>query len=176
MSNNVFVNNYNKTPNNSCWLWSSLRIANNYVHYKETPKELHNDIIKQYLNNETINIDKYDEDITKEADIDKNLCGNAVEFLTLNGFYYDFCIPIKRNINDGKGLFEILYLSNYEKMFAILIQLPGHYECIIKNNNEYYRYSQTTDKDTNIIKLPIINNLLPISINRIFTNLYIYTL
>lgn len=176
MSNNVFINKYNKTPNNSCWLWSSLRIANNYVHYKEIPKELHNDIIKQYLNSNIINIDNYDKDIIKEADIDRNLCGNAVEFLTLNGFYYDYCIPIKKDIKDGKGLFEIIYLSNYNKIFAILIQLPGHYECIIKNNNEYYRYSQTTAKDINITKLSIINNLLPISINRRFTNLYVYTI
>lgn len=50
---------------NSCWFRSSVYIIEKYV--------------------ETM----------KQSDITNNLDGNAVEFLTVNGFYYTSCIPVR---------------------------------------------------------------------------------
>ena len=170
MSNNGIINKYNNTPNNSCWLWSSLRIANAYAKYKKIPDELHNDIIKRYINNNCVNIIRYDKDTIKDADISNDLCGNAVEYLTVNGFYYNYCIPVKKHNTN----LEYVKLTNYESIFAILIQTQGHYECIIKENDIYYRYNQSNANNCVKTKINITNNMLYIGVNSIYTNLYVY--
>lgn len=161
-----------RLPYNACWLWSSLRIAKAYCLRNKTPEYLHSELIKRYINNEIFDITKYDETTIKEGDVDISNCGNAVEYLTLNGIYYnDSVIISNKNINMFKT--AKYAINNYKSVYAILIQLRGHFQTVIKENNEYYLYDQSNNIGTKI-KLNIVNNqlLVPIMLN--FTILYFY--
>ena len=164
-----------KTPHNSCWLWSSFRIAEAYCKRYEIPKDLHSELIKKYINHENIIIDKYDDNTAKDGDIDNFNCGNAVEYLTLNGIYYDNSLivtpqTVKANIT--KTLFD-LPIIGFDDVYAILIQLIGHFQTVIKEDDGYWLYDQSSNSGFKR-KINIINNQLMIPVNRNFTILYLY--
>lgn len=160
---------YNTLPNN-CWFWCSVRIFHNYVKYNGIPKDLSNDMLKQVINGEKINIKEYDEETKKQADITKDLNGNAVELLTLNGCYYSNCFPIRNHKN---GYIDLQY-SRLPPL-AFLLQYPGHYACILYESDEYILYDQTMDK---LMKSKIyydkMNKVMRIPVHRQYTNIYVY--
>lgn len=166
MDNKNLINNLQ----NSCWFWSSVYIIEKYVENNGVPKELSNNIIKQLIETKNFHIEKYDNETMKQSDITNNLDGNAVEFLTVNGFYYTSCIPV-RKLKDPFAELQI----NGELPFAFLIQLPGHYMSIILEDNDYYLYDRVGellnkaklnfDKEKSIIKIPI---------NPLYSNIYVF--
>lgn len=162
----------NNNLNNNCWFWSSIRIILEYVKNIGIPKELSNETIKKIITTKNINILEYDEITKKQSDMSDNLDGNAVEFLTVNGFYYTSCLPIRR-IKTNMAELKI----NNELPFAFLIQLPCHFTSVILEDNEYYLYDQV---GTNLYKSKLYfdkeNNIIKIPVNPIYTNIYAYTI
>ena len=162
-----------KTPYNSCWLWASFRITKAYCAKHSTPKDLHSELLKKYLNNEMIDINKYDVNTMKEADVDLANCGNAVEYLTLNGIYYDDSLVITPQVIPKGASVVLLPIVNYDCIYAILIQLLGHFQAVIREDNNYYLYDQSHNNGTKT-KLNIVDNKLMVPVMRHFTILYFY--
>ncbi len=156
---------------NACWYYSALRIAKIYSKYHNIPKECKNKTILKYINEDIIldDLKEYDKETKEQADLTIFNEGNAIEFLTTNGIYYNECIPI-RNCN-GNAL--TLTLKDDNKIIGFLLQFIGHYSCIIYENNEFIFYDQV-NKYCNPVKLPLHDNKLTIPINSLYTNIYIY--
>ena len=164
-----------KTPSNACWLWSSFRIAKAYCDRHERPKDLHSELLIKYINNENIDIAKYSESTIKEGDVDGANCGNAVEYLTLNGIYYDNSLVITPKVIPNEGFAIDLPIINYDSIYAILVQLLGHFQAVIRENDAYYLYDQSDSVGTKR-KLNIVGNKLLVPVVRQFTILYFYKL
>ena len=162
-----------KTPSNSCWLWSSFRVAKSYCDKHDKPKDLHSELLIKYINNEVIDIANYNESTIKEGDVDNANCGNAVEYLTLNGIFYDNSLVITPKVIPNGGVIVNLPIVNYDTIYAILVQFIGHFQAIIKEDNEYYLYDQSHNEGTKR-KLNIVNNQLLVPVMRHFTILYFY--
>ena len=163
-----------KTPFNSCWLWSSFRIAKKYCEVKQPPKDLHSELIIKYIKGDEINILKYNEETKKEADVDRALCGNCVEYLTLNGFFFDSSLIITPKIVPNAPRFFNFPIKNYEKIFAILIQFLGHFQSVIREkNNEYFLYDQSGNIGRKIL-LNIQDGNLLVPVCKQLTILYFF--
>lgn len=160
-------------PSNSCWLWSSFRIAKIWTKQNGQPKDLHSELLKKFLNKDNINIQQYNETTIKDADIDAYNCGNAVEYLTLNGFYYDDSLIITPKLIPQGNFIVNIPILHYEIIYAILIQLMGHFQSVIQEDDGYYLYDQSSNVGTKR-KLQIVNNCLMVPVNRRFTILYFY--
>ena len=162
--------NVQNTLNNNCWFWSSVRIIQNYVLYNGIPKELSNEIIKKIINSENVSIDEYDKETMKQSDLTNSLDGNAVEFLTVNGFYYTECLPIRRA---NCSTIELTF--NKHLPISFLLQFPGHFVAVILEDGDYILYDQT-GKYAKITKLPFDKETkkLHLPICGLYTNIYIY--
>lgn len=156
---------------NNCWFWSSVRIMNSYIQTNGIPKELSNEYIKKSIDGENIIIDKYNEETLKQADVDKALNGNAVEFLVVNGFYHDGYLTT----NNLPPSNELYLKINGVAPFALLLQYPGHYSCVINENNKFIMYNAIADKECyTLLQYDDKNNILIIPRNSFHMNIYIY--
>lgn len=164
------MSNVTNNLSNSCWFWSSVRIVKKYVEQLGVPKDLSNDILKKIVNNENVDIQKYDDETIKQSDATSQLDANAVEFLTVNGFYYRECVPVR---NIGHRIVT-LKLSD-PPPFALLVQLPGHFMCVIQEGEDYILYDQI-GSSISTAKLPYVKNenLLSLPICPLYTNIYCY--
>lgn len=159
----------NTLPNN-CWFWSSIHIMKAYVENIGIPKELSNKMVKKILKNEPVAVTEYDKQTKKQADIDKNLNGNAVEFLALNGFHYTNCFDVR----DACAPFVNVEVRDILP-FAFLLQYQQHVVSVILEGDEYILYDHTGeylnkyavafDKERKIIRLPIEMK---------YTNIYVF--
>ena len=155
---------------NSCWWWSSVRIILAYVKHIGIPKELSNDIIKKLIETKTLDIKSYDELTKKQGDTTNFLTGNAVEFLTVNGFYYSICIPVRRYNNS-------IALIQFGKIipFALLIQMPGHFMSVVQEDDGFYLYNQVGNNlSKNKLNYDKEKQILAVPVCQIYTNIYLY--
>lgn len=155
---------------NNCWFWSSVRIMKEYIKINGIPKELSNEYIKRSISGEDVIIEKYNEETFKQGDLDNALNGNAVEFLVVNGFYHDSCLSANSLPPDNNAFLKF----TEEIPFAFLIQYPGHYSCVIREEDKFIMYDAIGDKEF-ATKLNYDENQRILAIPRNIQHTLVYT-